>query len=117
MLEISLPSLRMTWSFLLLIDLSRAVSRFSKSLVAGNHRQHVFDPTGSHTITISDRIEKITVNTFSIQLGQIRLQSPIESKKHMAQLQEITVSSFSIQLGQTRLQSPIGSKRQHFFSI
>ena len=25
--------------------------------VAGNHRQYFFDPTGSNTITISDRIE------------------------------------------------------------
>ena len=32
-----------------------------------------------------------------------------------AQLQEITVSTFSIQLGQIRLQSPIGSKKNIFF--
>ena len=49
----------MTWSFLQ--ELSRAVSRFSRGAVAGNH--------------------EITVSTFSIQLGQIRLQSPIGSKK------------------------------------
>ena len=38
--------------------LFRAVSRFSRDPVAGNHRQHFFDPTGTNTITISDRIEK-----------------------------------------------------------
>ena len=32
-----------------------------------------------------------------------------------AQLQKITVSTFSIQLGQIRLQSPIGSKKNVFF--
>ena len=56
MLEIGLPRLGMTWSFLQ--GLSRAVSSFSRGGVAGNHRQHVFDPTRSSTITISDRIEK-----------------------------------------------------------
>ena len=48
MLEIGLPRLRMSQSFLQ--DISRAVSRFSRGLVgpvAGNHRQHFFGPTGS----------------------------------------------------------------------
>ena len=56
MLGIGLPRLRMTWSFLQ--DLSRAVSRFPRGPVAGYHRQHCFDPTGSNTITIVHRIEK-----------------------------------------------------------
>ena len=55
MLEIGLPRLRVNRSFLQ--DLSRAVSRFSRGPVAGNHRQHFFDPTGSNTITIPGRIE------------------------------------------------------------
>ena len=71
MLEIGLPRLRMSRSFLQ--DLSRAVSCFSRGAVAVNHRQR-----------------------FSIQLGQKRLQSCIGSKK----TQEITVSTFSIQPGQ-----------------
>ena len=29
----------------------RGVSRFSRDPVAGNHRQHFFDPTGSNTVT------------------------------------------------------------------
>ena len=54
MLEIGLPRLRMSWSFLQ--DLSKAVSRFSRGPVAGNHRHFfsirsgiviVFDPNGS----------------------------------------------------------------------
>ena len=56
MLEIGLPRLRVNRSFLQ--DLSRAVSRFSRGPVAGNHRQHFCDPTGSNKITIPDRIEK-----------------------------------------------------------
>ena len=36
---------------------SSAVSRFSRGPAAGNHRQHIFDPTGSETITIPDGIE------------------------------------------------------------
>ena len=55
-LEIGLPRLSMNHSFLQ--HVSRAASRFSRGPVAGNHRQHSFDPTGSNTITISDRIEK-----------------------------------------------------------
>ena len=55
-LEIGLPRLRMSRSFLQ--DLSRAVSRFSRGPVAGNHRRHFFDPTGSNTIWIVHRIEK-----------------------------------------------------------
>ena len=57
MLEIGIPRLRMSRSFLQ--DLSRAVSCFSSGPVAGNHRQHFFDPTESNTITFPDRIEKI----------------------------------------------------------
>ena len=64
MLEIGLPRLRMTWSFLQ--DLSRAVARFSTSRVAGNHRQHLFDPTGSDVITISNRVDR-KKNNFSIR--------------------------------------------------
>ena len=57
MLEIDLPRLRMSRSFLQ--DLSKAVCRFPRGTVAGNHRQHFFDPTGLYTITIiPDRIEK-----------------------------------------------------------
>ena len=48
MLEIGLPRLRISRRFLQ--DLSRAVCRFSSGLVAGNHRQHFFDPTGSSAI-------------------------------------------------------------------
>ena len=42
------------------MNLSRAVSRFSRGPVAGTHRQHFFGPTGSkYTITkIVHRIEK-----------------------------------------------------------
>ena len=69
MLEIGLPGLKMSRSFLQ--DLSRAVSRFSRGPVAGNHRQHFFDPTESNTITIPDRIEKNSFGTCSIQLRQI----------------------------------------------
>ena len=43
----------MTSSFLQ--NLSRAVSHFSMNPVAGNHRQHFFDPTGLHPIP--NRIE------------------------------------------------------------
>ena len=52
--KIGLARLRVSRSFLQ--DLSRAVSRFSRGPVAGNHRQHFFDPTGSNTITFPDRI-------------------------------------------------------------
>ena len=49
MLDIGVPRLSMmAWSFLQ--DLSRAVPRFSRGPVAGNHRQHFFDPTGSDII-------------------------------------------------------------------
>ena len=57
MLEIDLPRLRMTWSFLQ--DLSRSVEAASPGT----------------------QLLEITVSIFSIQLGQIRLQSPIGSKK------------------------------------
>ena len=50
MLKTGFPRLRMSRSFLQ--DLSRAVSRFSRGWVAGSHRQHFFDSTGSKTITI-----------------------------------------------------------------
>ena len=56
MLEIDLPCLRMNRSFLQ--DLSRAASRLSRGPVAGNHRQHFFDPIGSNTITIVHRINQ-----------------------------------------------------------
>ena len=56
MLEIGLPRLRISRSFLQ--DLSRAVSRFARGPVAGNHRDHFFDLTGSNTIAIVHRIEK-----------------------------------------------------------
>ena len=46
--KIGLPRLRISRRFLQ--DLSRAVCRFSSGLVAGNHRQHFFDPTGSSAI-------------------------------------------------------------------
>ena len=55
MLEDGLPRVGMNRNFLQ--DLSRADSRFSRGPVAANHRQHSFDPTGSSTITIPDRIE------------------------------------------------------------
>ena len=54
MLEIGLPRPRMIRTFL---QDSRAVSRFSSGPVAGNNRQHVFDPTGSNAITFPDQIE------------------------------------------------------------
>ena len=63
-LENGLPRLKMSRT--LLQDPCRAPSRFSRSSVAGNHRQHFFDPTGSNTIDYnhprSDRqrvIEKV----------------------------------------------------------
>ena len=46
------------------------------------------------------QLHEITVSLFAIQLGQIRLQSPIGSK-----------STFSIQLGQVRLQWSNGSNK------
>ena len=73
MSEIGLCHLRMAWSFLQ--DLSRAVSRFSRGPVAGNHRQHLFDPTGPKMITIYDRIEK---NVFFDPIG---VCNPVESRK------------------------------------
>ena len=39
-------------------SIQRSCSRFSGGPVAGKHRQHFFDPTGSNTITIVRRIEK-----------------------------------------------------------
>ena len=58
MLDVGLPRLRMSRSFLQ--DIFRTVSLFSRGSVAGNHRQHFFDPAGSNTIAIPDRIEKNT---------------------------------------------------------
>ena len=59
MLEIGLPRLRMSRSFLQ--HLSRAaVSRFSRGPVAGNHRQHFFDPTGSNTVDYHPRADRKT---------------------------------------------------------
>ena len=46
-LEIGLPRLKISCNFLQ--DLSRAVSRFPKGPVSGNHCQYFFDPTGSNT--------------------------------------------------------------------
>ena len=56
MWEIGLPRLRMNRRNFLQ-GLFRAASRFSRGPVAGVHRQHFFDPTGSNTIIIvhSDR--------------------------------------------------------------
>ena len=81
MFEIGLPRLRMSRSFLQ--DLSRAVSRFARGPVAGNHRQHFFDPTGSNTIDYnhprSDRqrvIEKVlTVISCNWAPGEARNSS------------------------------------------
>ena len=70
MLKIGCPCLRMSPCFLQ--DLSTAVSRLSTGPVAGNHRQH-----------------------FSIQLGQIILQSPMV---------------FSIWSGNVIAFDPVGSK-------
>ena len=72
MLDIGLAR-RMSRSFLQ--DLSRAVSRFSRGPVAGNHRQHFFDPTGSNTITNVHRIEKMF---FFDPIGNC---NPVGSKK------------------------------------
>ena len=52
MVEIGLPRVRMSRSFLQ--DLSRVVSRFSRGPVAGNQRQHFFDPTGLMKSSIFD---------------------------------------------------------------
>ena len=49
-LELGLARLGMSRSFLQ--DLSRAISRISRGPVAGNRRQHFFDPSGSNTITV-----------------------------------------------------------------
>ena len=49
-------------------------ARFSRGPVAGNHRQHFFDPVGSTTITIVHRIEK---NVWTIAI----VFAPIGSKK------------------------------------
>ena len=76
MLEIGLPRLRMSRNFLL--DLARAVSRFSRGPVAGNRRQHFFDPTGSNTITTPDRIGK---NVISIPWTIAIVFDPVGSKK------------------------------------
>ena len=73
MLEIGLPRLRLSQSFLQ--DLSRAVSRFSRGPVAGNHRQHIFDPTGPNTITIYDRIEN------NVIFDPIGVCNPVGSQK------------------------------------
>ena len=62
--ETAVSCLRMTWTFLQ--DLSRAVLRFSRCPVAGNHLRYFSDPTGSNTITIRDRIGK---NVFSDPIG------------------------------------------------
>ena len=72
-----LSRLRMSRSFLQ--DLSRAISRFSRGPVAGNHRQHFFDPTGSNTITSVHRIDK--KRFFSIRSGIAIVFDPVGSKK------------------------------------
>ena len=66
----------MTWSFLQ--ELSKAVSPLSRGPVAGNHRQHLFDPTGSNTIRTPDRIEK---TFFSIRSEIVIVFDPVESIK------------------------------------
>ena len=43
-------------------SISRAVSRFSMAPVAGNHRQHFFDPTGSNTITFPIGSKKTSIS-------------------------------------------------------
>ena len=68
MLEISLPRLRMSrrflqdlskrFVFMVTCNESTAVSLFSRGPVAGDHRQHFFDSSGSNIITTPDRIEK-----------------------------------------------------------
>ena len=65
--KFGLPRRRMTWNFLQ--DLSGAVPGFFGGPVAGNHRQHLLDPTGSNTITIPHRIEK--KRFFSIRSGMV----------------------------------------------
>ena len=56
MCETDVSRLRTTWTFLQ--DLSRAVSRFSRCPIAGNHLQYLSDPTGPNTITIPDWVGK-----------------------------------------------------------
>ena len=75
MLKIGLP-LKMSRSFLQ--DLSRAVSRFSRGPVTGNHRQHFFDPTGSNTIAIVHGIE---ITFFPIRSGVVIVFDAVGSKK------------------------------------
>ena len=58
--------------------LSRAVSRLSRGPVAGNRRQHFFDPTASNTITTPDRIGK---NVISIPWTIAIVFDPVGSKK------------------------------------
>ena len=67
MLKICHPCLRMTWSFLQ--DLSRAVSRFSRGPVAGNHRQHAFDSTGLQSPIGSPSWIKKSADGDFLQLG------------------------------------------------
>ena len=74
--QIGLPRLRMSRSFLQ--DVSRAASRFSEV-----------------------QLQEITVRTFSIQLGQIRLQLPIGSEK----------TFFSIRWTIVIIFDPVGSKK------
>ena len=76
MCETAVSRFRMTWTFLQ--DLSRAVSRFSRCLFAGNH-----------------------LRCFSIQLGQIRLQSPIGMKKTYFPIRSLIVIVFN----------PVGSEK------
>ena len=54
MCETAVSCLGMNWAFLQ--DLSRAVSRFSTSPVAGNHFRYFSDKNGSNTMTIPDWI-------------------------------------------------------------
>ena len=67
MLKICHPCLRMTWSFLQ--DPSRAVSRFSRGPVAGNHRQHAFDSTGLQSPIGSPSWIKKSADGDFLQLG------------------------------------------------
>ena len=83
----------MTWSFPQ--DLSRAVSRCSRGPVAGNHRQHFFDPAGlqSHT----GPVEGNHLSTFSIHLGY----NPMPDKKTLFSIRSEIVMVFD----------PAGSKK------
>ena len=79
MFETAVSRLRTSY-WTLLQDLSRAVSRFSRCPVAGNHLRYFSDPTGSNTITIRDRIGKKTL--FPIQSGIVIVIDPVGPEKY-----------------------------------